>query len=62
MRPGRVVRLVFAFSFLVFLGLGCGEKTVPPNVDAEGKPITAPMPPNRKAKPGQAVKNVMPHT
>ncbi len=60
MRPGRVIRLVFALSFVVFLGVGCGETTVAPNVDAEGKD-QAPPPPNRKAKKGRAVKKVMPH-
>jgi hypothetical protein len=60
MRPGRAIRLVFALSFVVFLGVGCGETTVAPNVDAEGKAQTAPPPPNRKAKKGQAVKHLMP--
>jgi len=60
MRPGRLVRLLFALSFVVFLGVGCGDSVVPPNVDAQGKALTAPPPPGRKSKAAEKMKNAMP--
>jgi len=59
MRPGRVVRLVFALSFLVFLGVGCGDSAPPPNAAAE-KAVGAAPPPNRSPKATEKMKAVMP--
>jgi len=60
MRPGRVIRLVFALSFVLFLGVGCGDSAGPSNKDAETKAQGAPPPPGRSPKATEKMKNVMP--
>ena len=61
MRPGRVVRLLFGIALVLSFEAGCGDSGKNPNVDAEGKAITAPVRPGLKAKAADKMKKVMPH-
>jgi len=61
MRRGRAIRLVLALSLVALLGAGCNDSSSNPNIDAEGKPITAPVRPGLKPKAADKMKDRMPH-
>ena len=59
-RPGRAIRLFFGLLFMASIGGGCGDSKNP-NLDDEGKPITAPVRPGLNPKAAEKMKNAMPH-
>jgi hypothetical protein len=61
MRPCRAMRILFGLCFVASIEVGCGGSGANPNVDADGKALTAPPPPGRKPKAAEKMKNVMPH-